>query len=656
MGFFGPSAREKELTALTDFYWRVQKGNAFDVESVERYIRILTEATERPLAGPFTEVLKSILAEEAFSLSTPAFEKLDFKQQHDLTKLLRKWELKGQNGTELVQGILLGLFMELTKNLPKTAVPSPFTIPLAYAIPDTKEMISRIYKTLFDDKYTDKDIFTKLRTQMYLNLCFISDIQPYTETKKRFKHAYDSDLPLPKIVSTYLAKTPLVELFQTLVPLKLTHEDRFSHMHVLGGTGAGKSSLIETLIRHDLSSDDPPSIVLIDPHSDTLRKLAHSDLGIEDRIIILDPRDLKHPFALNPFAINRERLASYDETTREQVTAGVIQTFDYLFSSLFDMDLTGKQAVYFRYITRMLMMLPEVENRNATILDMLKFIDDPTPYLKTIEALPEIQRDFFNRDLLAKGNNTFKQTQEQVRYRLQAIIENPTLARMFTSTESTVDFYTEMNRGAVILIDTAEDFLKDGSPLFGKFIVALLLQAISERAAIEAKDRKPTFIFIDEAADLFSTNIDSLLNDARKFKVGMVLAHQFLDQATPRLKASLASNTAIKFASGLSAGDARAIASDMRTTPDFILGQPKLQFATHIKNVTPQAISIPIQYVTGHRTLSEGSYDELIARNRKKVSLGPAKATRAEPPKGSRETPHTDSAQGPDEDISEKWD
>lgn len=79
------------------------------------------------------------------------------------------------------------------------------------------------------------------------------------------------------------------------MPLRLTHEDRFSHTHVVGGSGAGKTSLIERLILHDLQSDDPPTIVVIDPHSDLIRRLLHADLGIEDRIILIDPRDIDHP-------------------------------------------------------------------------------------------------------------------------------------------------------------------------------------------------------------------------------------------------------------------------------------------------------------------------------------------------------------------------
>jgi hypothetical protein len=249
-------------------------------------------------------------------------------------------------------------------------------------------------------------------------------------------------------------------------------------------------------------------------------------------------------------------------------------------------------------------------------------MQDPTEYLPAIKALPPLQRDFFETDFMPKSSG-FKQTKEQIRYRLQAIIENPTLARLFTAPETKVDLFTEMNRGAIILIDTAADFLKSGSATFGKVVVSLLLQAIMERAAIPAEKRKPTFVFIDEAADLFDSNIDNFLTDARKYKAGLHLAHQHLDQCSSSLKASLAANTGAKFASGLSAGDARQMAPDMRTTADFILDQPRLQFAAYIRGVTPHAVSIPITpgALEGMPQLAEWELERLLEENRRRVSL-----------------------------------
>ena len=266
--------------------------------------------------------------------------------------------------------------------------------------------------------------------------------------------------------------------------------------------------------------------------------------------------------------MNRERLGEYDEATKEQVTAGVIQTFDYLFNGLLGADLTAKQGVFFRFVARLMLALPETMGRNATILDLIDLMDDAAPYQKAIESLPPIQRNFFERDFKSK---TFAQTKEQIRYRLNAILENPTLARLFTSPRTKIDLFTALNNNAIILVDTAKDFLKGSSAHFGRIFISLVLQAVLERAALPEHERKPAFLIVDEAASYFDSNMDDLLTEARKYKLGCVFAHQFLDQCTHSLKSSLAANTSIKMASGVSMTDARQLAPDLRTTADFIL-------------------------------------------------------------------------------------
>src|SRR3546814_1659893 len=84
-------------------------------------------------------------------------------------------------------------------------------------------------------------------------------------------------------------------------------------------------------------------------------------------------------------------------------------------------------------------------------------------------------------------------------------------------------------------------------------------------------ERTPAFLIVDEAAEYFDGNIDDLLTEARKYRLGCVLAHQYLDQCSHSLRASLSANTSIKLAAGVSTGDARSLAPDLRTTAEFIL-------------------------------------------------------------------------------------
>lgn len=97
-----------------------------------------------------------------------------------------------------------------------------------------------------------------------------------------------------------------------------------------------------------------------------------------------------------------------------------------------------------------------------------------------------------------------------------------------------------------------------------------------ERAVLTKDERLPTFVYVDEASDYFDRNIGIILSQVRKNRIGMVLSHQYLGQLEPKLQEAVSANTAIKFAGGVSAKDARAFAGDLRTDTSMIENQPRM--------------------------------------------------------------------------------
>jgi hypothetical protein len=585
------------------------------------------------LREPYAKALVKLTGLEDTILEFPDVEwdmaQLSLKEQVDLERFLtakRHFLTNHERVIDFVQGGLQQVFDAITEGIPETSSASPFTIPLINVLPEPKKLLDRLFGILWNQSYIDNGVFVAVTKTMYMNLCAASGIADPENPKRPTKLPSQYDEPLAETVEAYFKGTPLYEFLLSPVPLKITYEDRFSHMHVVGGSGAGKTQLLQHLILHDLQSEDTPALVIVDSQTDLINKIAHLDLfhpdhgRLKDRLIYITPRDIKSPPALNIFDVNQDRLGRYDEETKEQVTAGVIQTFDYLFNGLLGADLSAKQGVFFRFVARLMLALPETMGRTATILDFINLMDDAEPYQQAIESLPPIQRNFFERDFKSK---TFAQTKEQIRYRLNAILENPTLARLFTSPKTKIDLFTALNSGSIVLVDTAKDFLKGSSSHFGRIFISLVLQAVLERAALPDHKRKPAFLIVDEAAAYFDSNMDDLLTEARKYKLGCVFAHQFLDQATSSLRSSLAANTSIKMVGGVSTSDARALAPDLRTTPEFILSQPKLSFAAHIRNVTPHAVSIPVPVGELERQpcLSDNAYERLRESNRLRVSL-----------------------------------
>jgi hypothetical protein len=111
------------------------------------------------------------------------------------------------------------------------------------------------------------------------------------------------------------------------------------------------------------------------------------------------------------------------------------------------------------------------------------------------------------------------------------------------------------NSGAVILIDTAKDLLRDDAKLYGRVFISRIIQAAFERAIIPQEKCEPAFLFVDEAHEYFDTNTKEMLTDLRKFKLGCVFAHHGLEECGASLRAALATEPAIRMASRVSVDD-----------------------------------------------------------------------------------------------------
>lgn len=160
--------------------------------------------------------------------------------------------------------------------------------------------------------------------------------------------------------------------------------------------------------------------------------------------------------------------------------------------------------------------------------------DGTAKYQEHIAKLEGTPRRFIETEFDSKE---FTNTKLQVLRRLYGVLENQAFERIFSYPESKFDMFTELNAGKLILINTSKSLLKQqDTEIFGRFFITLLAQAAQERATIPARDRIPAMVYIDEAQDYFDQNIGVILNQARKYKVGMVMAHQYLGQLSNGLQ------------------------------------------------------------------------------------------------------------------------
>jgi len=440
---------------------------------------------------------------------------------------------------------------------------------------------------------------TRLRARLEYNLARASGAAPGEAASAGRARLPTKAGPMKPsdLVATYLEGTPFPALFDCATAILLPQETRFEHHHIVAGSGHGKTQTLQHLILHDLQAvaAGRASIVVIDSQRDLIDNIAGLKLfapgePLADRLCLIDPSDVEWPVALNLFDVGMERINRYSALDRERLINGVLELYDFVLGSLLDAGMTQKQTVIFRYITRLLIHIP-----GATIHTFRQLLEDDgvTRFASNIAKLSGSARAFFENEFAGKE---FASTRRQVLRRLYGILENQTFERMFSHPKSKLDLFAEMNAGKVILINTAKDLLKaNGTEIFGRFFIAMIAQAAQERAVLAKEERLPTFVHVDEANDYFDRNIGIILSQARKYRIGMVLAHQFLGQLEPKLAEAIFANTSIRFAGGVSAKDARTLAPDMRTDSDFIERQERLSFAAFVRGATRKAVSISVE-------------------------------------------------------------
>ena len=500
--------------------------------------------------------------------------------------------------------------------------------PLIRNLGNVGGVIDAMMQPAFAEDVAEHGAFDRLKARLESNLVLASGGNPADPKSYSCapKPAIKSDIADPsELVASYLGGTPLKNLFERTINFTIPTASRFEHHHIVAGSGHGKTQTLQYLIGQDLEAvaGGKRSVVVLDSQGDLIRNianLAEFALGgpLHDRIVIIDPTDVEYPVSLNLFDVGMERLQAYPLLERERLTNSILELYDFVLGTLLDAQMTQKQNVIFRYVTRLMLHIP-----NATIHTLRELMEpgSDVKFAGDIAKLEGTAKHFFESEF---SSREFEQTKKQVLRRLWGILENQTFERMFSHPKNKLDIFAEMNAGKVILINTAKDLLKEqGTEIFGRFFIAMIAQASQERAVLPSAKRTPTFVYIDEAQDYFDRNIGIILAQARKYNVGMVLAHQYLGQLEPKLQDAFGANTAIKFAGGVSNKDARVLAPMLHADAGMIEAQPKGSFATSIRGVTNSAVPLqfPFGWLEDKPRMSKSERDELQERMRERYAV-----------------------------------
>jgi hypothetical protein len=420
-------------------------------------------------------------------------------------------------------------------------------------------LINVLYLFSQNTQYEKSKLFINLDRQFFKNALSASGLtkEDFSGSKMdKFKYPWASELPPLDRCTTYLRDTPFLELFLMPLPFEIPMVTRFEHHWIVAPPKAGKSTTLQYLIMRDLElvADNKASIVVMESNRDLIKaieglKVFAPGERLYGKLVTIDAEDVECPIALNIFDARVDETRPYTPAQQEAFLNAALESYEYIFGDLLGAEFTSRQSMSFAFTLELLMAVPGATL--DTFVDLME-PDGIKNYQQYLPLLAPDARRFFE---IKFNLPSYTPTKEQVLDRLFALKRNRTLSRMFSAPKSKFDFFTEMGRSKVILINVAQSMLQQsGVEIVGRFFISMLLLAAQRRQWLPERERLPCFVHIDECQDFIKRDekILSILDQARKYKVGLILAHQRLEQLQHFVLDALYGATSIKFASKVS--------------------------------------------------------------------------------------------------------
>lgn len=342
--------------------------------------------------------------------------------------------------------------------------------------------------------------------------------------------------------------------------LGLNIEDALHHLHVLGPTGVGKSTLLLNLACQDMTAGH--GVVVIDPKGDLVKDLLRRiPEERRDDVIVLDPADMTAPVGLNPL-----RGTTADEKA-DVIADHLLAVFHGLYK-----DAWGPRTQDILHASLLTLALQE----NSSLVMLPALLTDPYFRRSFVDELHDpIALEPFWRwyEQLSPGEQ--QQAIAPVMNKLRAFLLRPQVRGVIGQVQPRFTLDDVFNGQKILLVSLAKGLIgSEAAALLGSLVVAQIRQATLARAALPSEARRPITVFIDEFQDYMHLPDDlaDVLAQARGLGVAMTLAHQHLDQLTPAMRMAVLANARSRVCFQLSAADASVIAhtSDLLQPEDFI--------------------------------------------------------------------------------------
>lgn len=346
-------------------------------------------------------------------------------------------------------------------------------------------------------------------------------------------------------------------------------DDRRRHIYLIGKTGMGKSTVLENMVIQDIYNNR--GLALVDPHGDLVEKVLKfiPNNRIND-VIYFNPSDIEHPIAFNV-------LEKVEPQYRHLVASGLVGVFKKIWAESWGPRL--------EYLLRNA-ILALLDYQDSTLLGIPRMLVDTTFRKKVIAKIQDPVVKAFWVDEFSKYNQQFlTEAISPIQNKVGQFLSSSLIRNIVGQVKSSIDIRQVMDEGKILLLNLSKGRIgEDNSALLGAMMITKIQLAAMSRVDIPEHTRKDFFLYVDEFQNFATESFANILSEARKYRLDLTIAHQYVEQLGDVVKAAVFGNVGTMILFRVGGTDAAELVKEFEPhyTEEDLVNLPKYNFYTKL--------------------------------------------------------------------------
>lgn len=331
--------------------------------------------------------------------------------------------------------------------------------------------------------------------------------------------------------------------------------DRRRHFYIIGQTGTGKSSLLQEMIRQDIQNGR--GVAVIDPHGDLVEAtLANVPKERAEDVVLFEPFDQERPVGLN--------MLEYESDEQKDFA---VQEMIAIFYKLFPPEIIG--PMFEHYMRNAMLAIMADKKQPGTLVDIPRMFTDPEFLEERLKKVTDlVVKNFWQKEWKQTTGSTRSDMLGYVVSKVGRFIENEMMRNIIGQPKSGFDLAKIMDEKKIFLANLSKGMTGEvNSSLLGLILVSKMQMAAMRRARIPEEQRQDFYLYVDEFQNFTTDSIATILSEARKYKLNLILAHQYIPQLTDQIKNAVLGNVGTIGAFRIGAEDAEFL--EKQFEPEF---------------------------------------------------------------------------------------